>query len=572
MATVTGSRAAPPAQDISASHPYTCNTCQVAFRNSDLQKGHMRNDWHRYNLKRRVATLPPISSEVFTEKVLQARASTTAEAERAGFQTECGLCHKTYFSENSYQNHIGSQKHKAKAAAQLRKGRNGAAADDASSMISSTFSLGEPVASNTSEVDSDAEEEFNHIVEGMKKTGIAEQKRPSPVKRPSNPQISARAQHPEDHPVSEASSEQQSATPTPSKAADGVQATLTLKHCLFCNHESPDVPLNVSHMEKTHGMFIPEKQYLVDIEGLLRSLQERIQEYHECLVCGKAKANAYAAQTHMRDTGHCKIPYTTEDEQLEIGEFYDFRSTYSDDEMDEDESDDEESPQAGGVKLGGKRAAVTTNEDGEEIEEAEDAGWETDSSASSLDSADLTAVPAENHYHQYERLEKHAHHSRSDSRPHRQRDGWHSHSHKPTRAVFYDEYELHLPSGRAVGHRSLNKYYRQNLRERPFLEGYQQHQLALEDGDPDAMDVDGEEGNNGQQMVLSGRVRDQRRQLVGRGAEGGGGMLGVSDKKKKEVSKAAQRSRKVEHAHQRRNEWSVNKQANNQKHYHYSIL
>lgn len=45
MATVTGSRAAPAAQDISASHPYTCNTCQVAFRNSDLQKGHMRNDW-----------------------------------------------------------------------------------------------------------------------------------------------------------------------------------------------------------------------------------------------------------------------------------------------------------------------------------------------------------------------------------------------------------------------------------------------------------------------------------------------------------------------------------------------
>lgn len=528
--------------------------------------------YSRYNLKRRVATLPPISSEVFTEKVLQARASTTAEAERAGFQTECGLCHKTYFSENSYQNHIGSQKHKAKAAAQLRKGRNGVAADDASSMISSTFSLGEPVASNTSEVDSDAEEEFNHIVEGMKKTGIAEQKRPSPVKRPSNPQISARAQHPEDHPVSEVSSEQQSATPTPSTAADGVQATLTLKHCLFCNHESPDVPLNVSHMEKTHGMFIPEKQYLVDIEGLLRSLQERIQEYHECLVCGKAKANAYAAQTHMRDTGHCKIPYTTEDEQLEIGEFYDFRSTYSDDEMDEDESDDEESPQAGGVKLGSKRAAVTTNEDGEEIEEAEDAGWETDSSASSLDSADLTAVPAENHYHQYERLEKHAHHSRSDSRPHRQRDGWHSHSHKPTRAVFYDEYELHLPSGRAVGHRSLNKYYRQNLRERPFLEGYQQHQLALEDGDPDAMDIDGEEGNNGQQIVLSGRVRDQRRQLVGRGAEGGGGMVGVSDKKKKEVGKAAQRSRKVEHAHQKRNEWSVNKQANHQKHYHYSIL
>jgi len=44
MATIVGSRAAPSA-DISASHPYTCNTCQVAFRNSDLQRGHMRGDW-----------------------------------------------------------------------------------------------------------------------------------------------------------------------------------------------------------------------------------------------------------------------------------------------------------------------------------------------------------------------------------------------------------------------------------------------------------------------------------------------------------------------------------------------
>lgn len=28
-----------------ASHPYTCNTCQVAYRNSDLQKSHMKCDW-----------------------------------------------------------------------------------------------------------------------------------------------------------------------------------------------------------------------------------------------------------------------------------------------------------------------------------------------------------------------------------------------------------------------------------------------------------------------------------------------------------------------------------------------
>lgn len=28
-----------------ASHPYTCNTCAVAYRNIDLQRGHMKSDW-----------------------------------------------------------------------------------------------------------------------------------------------------------------------------------------------------------------------------------------------------------------------------------------------------------------------------------------------------------------------------------------------------------------------------------------------------------------------------------------------------------------------------------------------
>lgn len=436
-------------------------------------------------------------------------------------------------------------------------------------MVSSTFSLGDPLPSVKSEVDSDAEEEFSHIVEGMKKTGI--QERPSPVKRPSNPQLVAVVGQQDEVTASGGSSEQQSAsvTPTPSKA-NGATPSLSTKSCLFCNQQAQDVASNVAHMERSHGMFIPEKQYLVDLEGLLASLQQRIQEYHECLCCGKVKSNAFAAQTHMRDTGHCKIPYTTEDEQLEIGDFYDFRGTYSDDE--DMDSDDEESVHNGGARLGGKRATTMINEDGEEIGDHEDEGWETDSSASSLDSADLTAVPAENHYHQYERLEKHPHHSRQDSRPHHQKDGWHSHSHKPTRAVFYDEYELHLPSGKSVGHRSLNRYFRQNLRDHPSPEERAlQQQQAIENGqDPDAMDVDDEAGNS-QQLVPRGRGRDQNRQMVGR-AEGGLGMLGVSDRKKKEVKKAEARSRKVENAQRKRGEWSVNKQANHQKYYHYSIL
>ncbi|KAL2019182.1 hypothetical protein VTK56DRAFT_9982 [Thermocarpiscus australiensis] len=546
MATISGSRTVPGSDaskmELNASHPYTCNTCQVAFRNSDLQRGHMRSDWHRYNLKRRVASLPPISSEVFTEKVLQARAETTAQADKAGFEKVCETCQKTYYSENSFRNHLSSAKHKARAAA-LASRSNGKTDDETSSM---SFSLGEPATVETL-VDSDAEEEFNEVVEALKNSGIHDTA--SPVKRPSNPHLSAEEQHRAEHPVSQSPSEGESASATPSAAATPTAAkpaakpaapARSLKTCLFCNYESPTPPLNVHHMERIHGMFIPEKQYLVDLEGLLGFLQERVFELHECLTCGKVKANVYAVQTHMRDTGHCQIPYTTEDEQLEIGEFYDFRSTYSDGEEEWEDVSEDGDERNGGAKLGAKRASKVTGEDGDEVMEDDD--WETDSEASSLDSNDLHAVPAEQHYHQYERLNKHPHHSRDTPRAHRQADGWHAHAHKRARAVFYDEYELHLPSGKSVGHRSLNRYYRQNLYNYPSPEE-RAKRLAIEAAESgEAMDVDGGAQNGGTSAAA------RQRALVPRDMRG----LGVTSLSDRQVRTLVNRGRKQEWAQQKK--------------------
>ncbi len=186
--------------------------------------------------------LPPISSEVFTDKVLQARAATTAEADKAGFERVCDTCQKTYYSENSYRNHVSSAKHKARVAAMASKA-NGHGDDETKSIMSSTFSLGDP-AEGKSEVDSEAEEEFSEVVEGFKKASL--QENDSPVKRPANPHLSAAGQHKTEHPVSESSSEQPSGmatpstdTPTPSKTAG---APPSLKTCLFCNYESPSIP------------------------------------------------------------------------------------------------------------------------------------------------------------------------------------------------------------------------------------------------------------------------------------------------------------------------------------------
>ena len=478
--------------------------------------------------------------------MLQARAQTTAEADKALFEKVCDVCQKTYYSENSFQNHLLSQKHRTKEA----KGPQtaGGIPDEASSVMSSTFSLGEPVntkGADDESVDLGVEEEFNQVIEGLQKTQVSHT-RPSPVKRPSNP------------PPGESSEKERgsnSATPTPPQLDP---ATL-LQQCLFCRYQSPTVPLNAHHMERFHGMVIPEKDFLVDLEGLIKHLCSKIYNDLQCLSCGKTKSNAFAVQTHMRDVGHCTIPFTTEVEQLEIGDFYDFRSTYSDGEDEEEEEEDSEGIKK---KLGAKRSSTVTGENGEKVD-GEDEGWETDSSVSSFESEELTAVraDADDEEHRYERLSKNPHHSHHDPRAHHQPDGWHSHAHKGARAVFYDDYELHLPSGKSVGHRSLNRYYRQNLHNYPTPEE-RAERLAIQNGEA-AEDDEATEGEDG---TVANREQNRSRAVIPRGQEG---ILGVSDQKKQEIRKEMRKGRDAEQARAARRDLRLGKANNNQKNYYY---
>ncbi|TEY44994.1 hypothetical protein BOTCAL_0338g00110 [Botryotinia calthae] len=532
MASITASRGSAPGPsvqaDTNATHPYTCNTCQVAFRNSDLQRGHMRSDWHRYNLKRRVTSLPPISSEVFTEKVLQAQASSTAAASKAAYEKSCTICTKTYFSENAYHNHLSSQKHKAKAAM-----ASDGHMDDASSVMSSTFSLGEPIKTNGA-AGEDTDAQVDEVSKGIKKTNLED-------------------------------AEGSTATPTEDNEMEDGEDELvevSTSRCLFCNEDSADTAANAAHMERIHGMFIPEKEYLVDLEGLIAFLHEKIYEDHECLGCGKLKQSIFGLQTHMRDKRHCRIRYATEDEQIEIGDYYDFRSTYSDDEEESDSEDALPGKQnSGGVKLGAKRPATIDAEGDEEMENGD--GWETDSSESSLDSADLTAVPLDERTHQYEKLHQHPHHSHTDPRSHHNKDGWHSHAHKHNHAAFYADYELHLPSGRTAGHRSLQKYYRQNLVNHPSPEERQRR--AIEAAENSDSDVEQDE------RIVRRNERERGRALMSR-ANGGLGMAGVTAEKRREVKAAEKRSRKVENYERRKFDWRNNKQNNSQKHFRDPLL
>ncbi|EGO25716.1 hypothetical protein SERLADRAFT_466249, partial [Serpula lacrymans var. lacrymans S7.9] len=89
---------------------FTCLSCSIAFLSAEDQRIHYRSDHHRYNMKRRVASLPPVSVATFNEKVIQRRTETAIMSSPKG--SSCETCGKTYTTEGAYRSHINSKKHK----------------------------------------------------------------------------------------------------------------------------------------------------------------------------------------------------------------------------------------------------------------------------------------------------------------------------------------------------------------------------------------------------------------------------------------------------------------------------
>lgn len=451
--------------------------------------------------------------------------------------------------------------------------------------MSSTISLGDSVSIEPAiikpdppaePIDAEAEAEFSKVISGIKDSSLGDE----PVsRRPTRPHHSSEAkEHRSEHPLSPPHKVLTSDAP----AQGAPKSEIPLNRCLFCNYDSPTFKLCVMHMTKYHSMFIPEQTYLVNLEGLITWLYSRIHDLHECLYCHKVRSTAEAVQTHMRDVGHCKIAFEEEQDMIEVGQFYDFSSTYSDPEgsdMDEEEENDDDDGddvteskndnENGGVRLGGsdKRKVLKTivsDENGDiELANGDEngEGWETDSSASSVDSAELTAIPLDRrHMYKQERLQSHRHHSHDDPRPHRAADGFHSHAHSH-HAAFYSDHELHLPTGRTAGHRSLNRYFRQNLRNHPSPAERVEQQRLLEEAKADGdEDEAGDAGDS-----------ERGRQLITR-ANGGLGMMGVTDAKKKEVQAVEKREARKAQRAERQYEWGINKRANNQKHFRDPLL
>lgn len=247
---------------------FTCLSCHVAFRDGDGQRDHFRSDWHRYNLMRKVADLPPVSREAFNERVGQAQ-NQTAKAAADATKIPCRPCKKTFSSQKAYDNHMQSKKH-----------------------IN--------VISSYAEVENNRKDKLN----------CEEQK----------PQDAEEEVEEEDIEVEEVDSDEWEGDP------------VELLDCLFCKHHSDTLENELHHMTEEHSFFIPDLEFCVDVEGLITYLGEKIGCGYECLSCkwtARRSLSLDSVRKHMFDKRHYDI-ILEGDGLLEYAEFYDYSSSYPD--------------------------------------------------------------------------------------------------------------------------------------------------------------------------------------------------------------------------------------------------
>ncbi|XP_076395574.1 cytoplasmic 60S subunit biogenesis factor ZNF622 [Megachile rotundata] len=267
--------------------PFTCITCRVAFKDLEIQRQHYKSDWHRYNLKRKVAELPPVTVEEFQKRVIAQRTKDDQQKEEESMN--CKTCRKSFNTKNQYENHLVSKKHKEKCVKQSTAAEAMDETEDRDNNVSpdsvTSRDMNEESCSSTSkhwskDVEMDSDVESLDSDEWLEDTE-------NPVKN---------------------------------------------NDCLFCNHHSRSLIRNLKHMTIAHSFFIPDPEYCVDIRGLLVYLGEKIFAGYMCIWCndsGRTFQSAEAARAHMIDKGHCKMLHEG-DALAEYAEFYDYSSSYPD--------------------------------------------------------------------------------------------------------------------------------------------------------------------------------------------------------------------------------------------------
>lgn len=267
----------------------TCLACRVIFDNAEAQRTHYKTDWHRYNLKRKIAELPPVTFGEFN-RIVQFHTEKREEKLQEKILA-CQACSKSFSSDNAYENHLKSKKHKEQAG---KATVDGSKKHIPSSSKSKSGGKVKPKAGympplESYEVDDDNSDEWEDVDE------------------------------------EEIDDEEECGD-------EDISEALPPTFCLFCPHESVNIEDNFRHMTKSHSFFIPDFKYVVDLEGYFIYLGAKVGDGKVCLKCNNHSRQfqtTRACQMHMTDKGHCMLD-SEGDAMLEYSDFYDFSESYPD--------------------------------------------------------------------------------------------------------------------------------------------------------------------------------------------------------------------------------------------------
>lgn len=325
--------------------------CRVVLVGGDARNAHYRTDFHRVNLQRKVAGVPPLTPDDFALRAEAAREEAAACAGRRAPRF-CAICSKKFSSERALANHVASRRHRDAVRAR---------APHMTPVAAAIGPITEPPLRGAvlSPADSDAEPE-----EGEEEEDSALDE--------------------------EMDMERRIAEAVPFAPTD----------CVFDGLCSKSAEENLAHMRR-YGFFLPFAESLADLAGLLEYLGQKVGVGYACVECDRAFASVSAAQRHMVDKQHCRM---TSDEDVwfeEYAPFYAFEDAHG------------------------------AGTDGwEEVEGAEAAAAEAAMKVSTVGESDgvVAVKPARRHEEAQE-----------------------------------EEVEMVL-GGKVIGHRSLQRYYRQRLR------------------------------------------------------------------------------------------------------------
>eukprot|EP01062_Namystynia_karyoxenos_P059188 TRINITY_DN50621_c0_g1_i1.p1 TRINITY_DN50621_c0_g1~~TRINITY_DN50621_c0_g1_i1.p1 ORF type:complete len:424 (+),score=159.01 TRINITY_DN50621_c0_g1_i1:86-1273(+) len=264
---------------------YSCNTCGIVSGDLDDFKRHYDSDVHQENVRRRVAGLPPVSLAAFRRRQNRSEAASASAASRTAYV--CTVCDKRFGTVQTLRTHLQSAKHKARKAAQEKRGTPASAASGAPASPASEGSPAVPAAAAEAPAAPAAAEAPAAAAAapaaGRSEDGFWGRECPEPVRR--------------------------------LKEREDLQAG----DCLFSSQRFASVDDALCYMALRYGFDLPRFDEIEDLSGLLAYLARKVNGCM-CLVCGDKRAfeSRKAAQEHMLGVGHSMIRL----DDYEYSEFY----------------------------------------------------------------------------------------------------------------------------------------------------------------------------------------------------------------------------------------------------------